>query len=152
MHYAEQAAKAAGGPNSLPGGPSTYQPGVEINDHAATNNYNDPNHPTPNEFRARFHRPLVAPSPFRTFADTTTATTSTPTSTSGGSGPPSDPIDPHLTGAAAAAAANGTGNTNGAGPGTSESRTKHASSSLDPDLGQARGEAEGVVGRLERGS
>lgn len=145
MHYAEQAAKAAGGPNNLPSGPTTYPPGVEMNDHSANSHYNDPSQPAPNEFRARFHRPLVAPSPFRTFTDTqTTATTSTPTSTSGGSGPPSDPIDPHLTGAAA----NGTAN--GAGAGTSESRTKHASSKLDPDLGQARGEAEGVVGRLER--
>jgi hypothetical protein len=142
MHYAGQhAAKVAG---SLSGGPN-YQPGVEMNDHAA-NNYNDPSHP--NEFRARFHRSLVAPSPFRTFTDTQTATTSTPTS-SGGSGPPSDPIDPHLTGAAAAA--NGTASTNGTGAGTSESRTKHASSNLDPDFGQARGEAEGVVVRLERG-
>jgi hypothetical protein len=148
MHYAEQAAKAAGGPNSLPGGPANYQPGLEMNDHSANNNYNDPSHPTPNEFRARFHRSLVAPSPFRTFTDTqTTATNSTPTS-SGGSGPPSDPIDPHLTGAAAA---NGTASTNGTGAGTSESRNKYTSSNLDPDLGQARGEAEGVVGRLERG-
>lgn len=55
--------------------------------------------PHANDFRARFHRSLVAPSPFRNFnpADSTTATTSTPTSTPG-SGPPSDPIDPHLSG------------------------------------------------------
>lgn len=64
-----------------------------------TNPYADPNQPTPNEFRARFHRPLVAPSPFRTYPgasnDTQPPTTgSTPTSTTGSV--PSDPIDPHL--------------------------------------------------------
>jgi len=78
------------------------------------------------DFRTRFQRPLVAPSPFRTFTADTQTTTPTSTSTSNASGPPSDGIDPHHP----------------------EGRTQHADSS---DLVQARGEAEGVVGRLERG-
>ena len=153
MHFAAQGGKPVGGPNTLPGGPSTYPSVVEMNDPTANNNYSDPTQPTPNEFRARFHRSLAAPSPFRTFTDAqTTATTSTPTS-SGGSGPPSDPIDPNLTGVAASGAVNknGVGVAAGTGVGTSESRKTHASSNLDPDLGQARGGAEGVVDRLERG-
>lgn len=132
MHY-EQAANAAKGG----GMPAPTYP-VEMSQDPAANPYGaggDPSQPTPNDFRARFHRPLVAPSPFRTFTDSqTTATTSTPTSASG-SGPSSDPIDPHL-------------NVHGAG--TSESRLKPGSLDQDSDLGQARGEAEGVVGRLER--
>ena len=82
--------------------------------------------PHPSEFRARFHRSLVAPSPFRNFnpADSTTATTSTPTSTPG-SGPPSDSIDPHLSGVVIA---------------TGDGRQKVT---VDPDT-------EGGVGRLER--
>lgn len=92
----------------------------------------DPNQPPPpppppqaNDFRARFHRSLVAPSPFRTFAPPQPVAVA-----------PTDGIDPHL-GAAdqppktAAAVVAGT--------------------AIDPELGQARGEAEGVVGRLERG-
>jgi hypothetical protein len=90
----------------------------------------DPNQPPQaNDFRARFHRSLVAPSPFRSFAPPPTAQP----------GAPADGIDPHLgaeqsppKAAAAAAAA-------------------VAVSAIDPKLGQARGEAEGVVGRLERG-
>ena len=88
----------------------------------------DPNQPPPplpqaNDFRARFHRSLVAPSPFRNFVPPQPVA-------------PTDGIDPHLgaadqppkTGAAVA-----------------------AGTAIDPELGQARGEAEGVVGRLERG-
>ncbi|KDQ61285.1 hypothetical protein JAAARDRAFT_32285 [Jaapia argillacea MUCL 33604] len=108
MHYAEQAAKAAGGSGyDHPGYPS------------------DPSQPPPTDFRARFHRPLVAPSPFQA----PTVAPSTPSSHSG-SGPPSDPIDPNLT-----------------GQGEEQPRRRD---SLDPELGQARGEAQGVAGKLER--
>jgi hypothetical protein len=131
MHYAEQAAK--GGPNNMPGAPNFP---VDLNEHSNPYSSVDPSQPSPNDFRARFQRPLVAPSPFRTFTtDTqTTATNSTATSASG-SGATTDPIDPHLNASA----------------GTSESRLSLGALTLDPDLGQARGEAEGVVGRLERG-
>lgn len=63
--------------------------------------------PDANDFRARFQRSLEVPSPFRNFnpAESTTAT-STPTSTPG-SGPPSDSIDPHLSGVAIPAAGDG---------------------------------------------
>jgi len=88
----------------------------------------DPNQPPPpppqaNDFRARFHRSLVAPSPFRTFVPPQPVA-------------PADGIDPHL-GAADQA------------PKTTA--VVSAGSAIDPELGQARGEAEGVVGRLERG-
>jgi len=99
MHYAEQVAKNGGQP---PGMPPPY--GVDLNQH-------DPNappqHPFPhptgpgpadpnlNEFRARFHRSIVAPTPFRTaFGESQTASATTPSSGSGSA--PADAIDPHL--------------------------------------------------------
>jgi hypothetical protein len=132
MHYAQQAAaKAADG--SLPGPSAAPFPNVDMAD-PASGGFGEPPQPHPSEFRARFHRPLVAPSPFRNFnPDTsTTATTSTPTSTTT-SGPPSDPIDPHLNVVVT--------------PGDTRQKSVTA---LDPDFGQAKGEAEGVAGRLER--
>ncbi|KAF9242012.1 hypothetical protein BU15DRAFT_72948 [Melanogaster broomeanus] len=110
------------------GGPSGA-PFPDMNDPSA-NAFGDQSPPHASEFRARFHRSLVAPSPFRNFNPGDSAT-STPTSTPG-SGPPSDPIDPHLSGVVL---------------GTGDSRPKAA---IDPDFGQAKGEAEGVVGKLER--
>lgn len=130
MHYAQQAAaKAPDG--SIPGPSGTPFPNVDMSDHS-TNGFSDSSQAHASEFRARFHRPLVAPSPFRNFngGDSATATTSTPTSTPG-SGPPSDSIDPHLSGVVMS---------------PNDSRQKV---SLDPDFGQAK-EAEGIVGRLER--
>jgi hypothetical protein len=98
----------------------------------SSNGFGEPPQHHPSEFRARFHRPLVAPSPFRNFnPDTsTTATTSTPSTTA--SGPSSDPIDPHLSAVVAPA------------------DTRQNSVAVDPDFGHAKGEAEGVAGRLER--
>lgn len=101
-----------------------------------TNGPADSTHPSTNEFRARFHRSLVAPTPFRTFTDgqAATAAASTPTSASGST---SDPIDPHL--AAAGGVGNQTnGNTiaGGSGVGKSESPTLNdAYGSVDPDFG-----------------
>lgn len=82
-------------------GPSA-PPFPDMNDPSA-NGFGEQPPPHADDFRARFHRSLVAPSPFRNFnpAESTTAT-STPTSTPG-SGPPSDPIDPHLSGVVIAA-------------------------------------------------
>ncbi|EPQ57792.1 hypothetical protein GLOTRDRAFT_114429 [Gloeophyllum trabeum ATCC 11539] len=76
MHYAEQA-KAAGG---------TYE-------HPVNHGYTDPSQPPPTDFRARFHRPLVAPSPFQ---QASAAASSSPPSSAPGQ-PSSDPIDPNLT-------------------------------------------------------
>lgn len=100
---------------------------VDMTDHNTAYPVDPSQQPQPNDFRARFHRPLVAPSPFRTYA-APQAANSTPSSST--SVPGSDPIDPHL------------------GVGVGDHGQKAA---IDPELGQARGEAEGVVGRLERG-
>jgi hypothetical protein len=92
----------------------------------------DPNQQPPppqaTDFRARFHRSLVAPSPFRTFAPPQQVA-------------PADGIDPHL-GAAEQASKTAAA--------TATAAAAVAAAAIDPELGQARGEAEGVVGRLER--
>jgi hypothetical protein len=86
----------------------------------------DPNQPPQaNDFRARFHRSLVAPSPFRNFVPPQQGT-------------PADGIDPHL------------GAEQPPKPSTTAAAAV-AAAAIDPELGQVRGEAEGVVGRLERG-
>lgn len=55
-----------------------------------------PDGPPTNEFRARFHRPLVAPTPFRTFEAPPAPGVSAPTSASGSAPSSGDTIDPHL--------------------------------------------------------
>jgi hypothetical protein len=135
MHYAEQAANAAKAGNSGIPVPSPF-PGVDMNDHATAPYHGDPSQTSPNEFRARFHRSLVAPSPFRTFtaegqnaaaAAAAAAVANSTSSSASGSGPPSDPIDPHLNGTV-----------------TTEQR-QQPPSNLDPDLGPARAETAAVV-------
>ncbi|KAI0050871.1 hypothetical protein FA95DRAFT_1555131 [Auriscalpium vulgare] len=106
--------------------PSPYG-NVDMADHNGQYPVDPSQQPQANDFRARFHRPLVAPSPFRTYA-AQQPNGSAPSSSA--SVPGSDPIDPHL----------------GVAVGDHKQKT-----SIDPELGQARGEAEGVVGRLERG-
>ncbi|KAH9955257.1 hypothetical protein BC827DRAFT_1271881 [Russula dissimulans] len=138
LHYAQQAQVAAGAGKPPDGHPlaeappppppATFAAAVELGDAQAAGQPfppSDPGQPPPqaNDFRARFHRSLVAPSPFRTFAPPQPGT-------------PADGIDPHL------GAAEQT-------PKVSAAVTTAAA--IDPELGQARGEAEGVVGRLERG-
>ncbi|KAN0129556.1 hypothetical protein V8E53_012552 [Lactarius tabidus] len=146
LHYAHQAQAAAGAgkpPDGHPLGeapppPAPFATAVDMGDaQVAPQPFppTDPNQPPQaNDFRARFHRSLVAPSPFRSFAPPQPSA-------------PADGIDPHLGAeqspkavAAAAAAAAATAVAVAA-----------AASAIDPKLGQARGEAEGVVGRLERG-
>ena len=96
MHYAEQAAKA-GGPGMT--GPSPFAP-VDLSEHAGHPFVTgDPSQPSPNDFRARFHRPLVAPSPFRSFTNDTQTSATPPSAGSG----PTDSIDPHLNGPVATA-------------------------------------------------
>ena len=134
LHFAQQVAGAGKPPDGHPledppPSPATFAAAVGLSEaQAAAQSFAaaDPNQPPPpqaNDFRARFHRSLVAPSPFRTFVPPQPVA-------------PTDGIDPHL-GAAEQA------------PKTSA--TVAAAAAIDPELGQARGEAEGVVGRLERG-
>jgi len=138
LHYAQQVAGAGKPPDGHPLGdapppPAQFPTPVELSEaqaQAAGQAFAtaDPNQPPPpppqaNDFRARFHRSLVAPSPFRTFVPPQPVA-------------PADGIDPHL-GAADQA------------PKTTP--VVSAGTAIDPELGQARGEAEGVVGRLERG-
>jgi len=130
LHYAQQTTDAAKSPGPIPGPSSTYAPVDQhmSNGTSSTSYANEHAHPqqSASEFRTRFQRPLVAPSPFRTFTADTQTTTPTSTGTSNASGPPSDGIDPHL----------------------SEGRPPLRVDSSD--LMKARSEAEGVVGRLER--
>ena len=143
LHYAHHAQAAGKPPDGHPLGeapppPTPFATAVDMSDaQVAAQPFppTDPNQPPQaNDFRARFHRSLVAPSPFRSFAPPQPST-------------PADGIDPHLgaeqspkaVAAATAAAAAAT------------AAAVAAASAIDPKLGQARGEAEGVVGRLERG-
>lgn len=110
MHYAEQVAKNGGQP---PGMPPPY--GVDLSQHdpnaPAPHPFPHPNGPGPadpnlNEFRARFHRSIVA-TPFRSgFGDSQTASATTPSSGSGSAA--TEAIDPHLATTANANNANGT--------------------------------------------
>lgn len=111
MHYAEQVAKNGGQP---PGMPPPY--GVDLSQHDPNapppHPFPHPNGPGPadpnlNEFRARFHRSIVAPTPFRSaFGDSQTASATTPSSGSGSA--PTEAIDPHLATTANANSTNGT--------------------------------------------
>ncbi|KAL0946447.1 hypothetical protein HGRIS_012670 [Hohenbuehelia grisea] len=102
---------------------------------------------TSNEFRARFHRSLAVPAPFRTYneaaqaavaaAAVAAAVNSAPNSAA--SAPSDSAIDPHL-GGTAGPSANGP---------SSESRSQPGATSLEPDFRQARGEAEDLAGRLD---
>ncbi|KAF9473005.1 hypothetical protein BDN70DRAFT_886314, partial [Pholiota conissans] len=103
VHYAEQVAKNGGQP---PGLPPPY--GVDMAQHAAdaqaAHPFPHPNGPGPtdpaqtaaaNDFRARFHRSIIAPTPFRTnYGDSQPTSTTTPSSGSGSA--QADSIDPHL--------------------------------------------------------
>ncbi|RDX49839.1 hypothetical protein OH76DRAFT_1403441 [Lentinus brumalis] len=79
-----------------------------------------------NDFRARFHRPLVAPSPFRS-------------SIVPGSAPQESAPQPQMSASAPPAPV-----VNGTEPVSANPPT------IDPQLGQARDEAAGVAGKLER--
>ncbi|KAI0269012.1 hypothetical protein BGY98DRAFT_1091442 [Russula aff. rugulosa BPL654] len=151
IHYAQQAqvAASAGKPpdghplGGAPPPPATFAAAVELGDaQAAGHPYPTadpsqqqqqqqqqqrppPPQPPQNDFRERFHRSLVAPSPFGTFAPPPP-----PPPPPAQPGAPADGIDPHL--------------------GTTEQSPKvTTAAAIDPELGQARSEAE-VIGQLER--
>ena len=112
MHYAEHVAKNGGQP---PGMAPPYP--VDLTQHESQSAppapFPHPNGPGPadpnqaaatNEFRTRFHRSIVGPTPFGTFSENQTAST-TPSSTSGSAH--ENTIDPHLATNASVSAANG---------------------------------------------
>jgi hypothetical protein len=114
MHYAEHVAKNGGQP---PGMPAPYP--VDLTQHESQSAppapFPHPNGPGPadpnqaaatNEFRTRFHRSIVGPTPFAAFTENQTASTTTPSSTSGST--QENTIDPHLATNASSSAANGT--------------------------------------------
>ncbi|PCH37652.1 hypothetical protein WOLCODRAFT_22747 [Wolfiporia cocos MD-104 SS10] len=107
------------------------------------NYVHDPSQGPPNDFRARFHRPLVAPSPFRSAIVGADSQQQPPPPASGSAapGPSGEGMDPHL------ATAPGPG----PGPGEPPRPSLLATvAGIDPQLGQARDEAAGVAGKLER--
>ncbi|PPQ89435.1 hypothetical protein CVT25_012814 [Psilocybe cyanescens] len=129
MHYAEQVAKNGGQPQAMPppyGVDMSHDPQAPPPPHP----YPHPNGPGPadpnqagNDFRARFHRSIIVPTPFRTaFSDNQTASTATPSSGSGSA--PAEAIDPHL------AATNSNGNSNN----TSTATKSETSASLFDEL------------------
>ena len=133
MHYAQQnAAAAAAAPKPpegghVPDGSVPQYPPIAAHavnqpiNHAVHQQYVHNEQGNPNDFRARFHRPLVAPSPFRMGAEQqqTIANPSASTATLAPAGPSQvEQLDPN--------------------------------SNLDPQLGQARDEAVGVAKQLER--
>ncbi|KAI8982921.1 hypothetical protein BD414DRAFT_537933 [Trametes punicea] len=95
-----------------------------------------------NDFRARFHRPLVAPSPFRsTIVNGSGQQESSAPAATSASAPPGGPSAPPPNGLDAALSAVA---------GSSEQRPLSNPPTIDPQLGQARDEAAGVAGKLER--
>ena len=116
MHYAQHAGKPDGtdpsGPFPPPPVDAVYggEPGQD--------------------FRARFHRSLVAPTPFRTFPPEAHHGLQGPSPNGPGSGATGEPIDPHLVVIQQPADGN-----------------KLGTQSIDPSLGRARAEA---AGRLEQ--
>ncbi|KAI0374603.1 hypothetical protein BV20DRAFT_986301 [Pilatotrama ljubarskyi] len=136
MHYAHAPkapdGPALGDPNAPYGGMGDHVPGPYVHDPAQAN-----------DFRARFHRPLVAPSPFRSTivngSGQQESAAAAATSASAPPGGPSAPPPPNGLDAALSAVA-----------GSSEQRPMSNPPTIDPQLGQARDEAAGVAGKLER--
>jgi hypothetical protein len=121
MHFAAQhGPKPDGTDPNVP-----YPPPVEV--YGAEQHHQD--------FRARFHRSLVAPTPFRTFPPEAHHGVPGPPPGAPGPGSAGEPIDPNLT-TTAVAIPDETNKTNG--------------QNIDPSLSRARTEAAGVAGRLER--
>ncbi|KAI0672649.1 hypothetical protein C8Q78DRAFT_671274 [Trametes maxima] len=135
MHYAHAPkapdGSALGDPNAPYGGMADHVPGHPyVHDPAQAN-----------DFRARFHRPLVAPSPFRSTIvngsgqqDPNAGATSASAPPGGPPAPPPNSLDAALSAVA----------------GASEPRPLSNPPTIDPQLGQARDEAAGVAGKLER--
>ena len=155
MHYAQAHAPKAPDGSALPDPNAPYS---QLGEHVPGHPYvHDP--AQANDFRARFHRPLVAPSPFRsTIVSTGSAPgppqegSVPPTQQQSVSAPPGGPssVPPQPTAPPPGPATNGI--IEGALAGTSEQRpiSNPQPPTIDPQLGQARDEAAGVAGKLER--
>lgn len=89
----------------------------------------------PVDFRARFQRSLVAPSPFQSTPASATLSPSASSSAPANSATTSDTLDPNIS-----------LHSEDHRPPLSGDVTN----GLDPQLGQARDEAAGVAGKLER--
>lgn len=133
MHYAQNAAAAPKPPEgghvpdgSVPPYPPMNAHAVNATINHAVNQQYLHEQGSPNDFRARFHRPLVAPSPFRMGAE-------------------QQQQQQQAIAAVAAVAAAGA-----AAAAVAEQPTMDPTSNLDPQLGQAREEAVGVAKQLER--
>ncbi|KAI1791752.1 hypothetical protein LXA43DRAFT_392584 [Ganoderma leucocontextum] len=153
MHYAQAHVPKAPDGSTLPDPNGPYG---QLGEHVPGHPYaHDP--AQANDFRARFHRPLVAPSPFRSAivasgsapgpqegsAPPQQQSASAPPGVPSAAPPPPPPPPP------------GPPATNGiddALAGTSEQGaiSNPPPPAIDPQLGQARDEAAGVAGKLER--
>ncbi|KAH9950316.1 hypothetical protein B0H21DRAFT_785631 [Amylocystis lapponica] len=139
MHFAHHPANAHKAPDGSDPNGNPYP----MNEHAVNAQYvHDPSQAPPNDFRARFHRPLVAPSPFRSAMEQQASVASAPSSSASLSAsvsapvPSSDSLEAHLSSAI--------------GGEQRQGMMTGAVGGLDPQLGQARDEAAGVAGKLER--
>lgn len=172
MHYAQAHAPKAPDGSALPDPTAPYS---QMGEHVA------PGHPyvhdpaQANDFRARFHRPLVAPSPFRSAIVSTGSAPGPgpgpgqqePPQQQSASAPPGGPSTqqqqqqqpPQPPPPATASVANGIeGALAAVVGGTSEQQQQQQQRpisnpqppTIDPQLGQARDEAAGVAGKLER--
>ncbi|GBE81638.1 hypothetical protein SCP_0400090 [Sparassis crispa] len=135
-----------GNAQKAPDGSAMHDPNApyQMNDHGVTHPYvHDPSQAPPNDFRARFHRPLVAPSPFRSAIvdpdaqqqqqpGTAPSSSASVSASVGPPGPSAESLDPHLS------------------AGSAQSDQRNGVVGIDPQLGQARDEAAGVAGKLER--
>ena len=171
MHYAQAHAPKAPDGSALPDPTAPYS---QMGEHVA------PGHPyvhdpaQANDFRARFHRPLVAPSPFRSAIVSTGSApgpgpgpqeaSAPPPQQQSASAPPGvlsaqqqqQQQQPQPPPPATASVANGIeGALAAVAGGTSEQQQQRPISNpqpptIDPQLGQARDEAACVAGKLER--
>lgn len=135
MHFAHNPNSAPKPPDGPPVPDGTVSaPFNGMGGHAVSHTFvHDPTQGSPNDFRARFHRPLVAPSPFRTGVmgqdpqQATMASSSAPPAGLQGANPnvPQGPVP-------------------------QGEPVDTTTANLDPQLGQARDEAVGVAKQLER--
>lgn len=137
MHYAHQA--AANG-HKAPDGSAVPDPNAQPYPPPPMPYVHDPSQAPPNDFRARFHRPLVAPSPFRAAivgADGQQQPGSSSASSSAAPVQAGETMEPHIS-------------PPDGSPGEPRQSLLGAVAGIDPQLGQARDEAAGVAGKLER--
>lgn len=136
MHFAHAPkapdGSALGDPNAPYGGMGEHVPGHPFHDPAQAN-----------DFRARFHRPLVAPSPFRSTIVNGSGQEHPQQGAASASAPPGGPAPPPPPPNALDAALSAVAS-------ASEPRPLSNPPTIDPQLGQARDEAAGVAGKLER--